>query len=141
MNDKGNYEERYQSLLKDFQSLQEEYKTIKELRSDTMGAIELFKRLQTESSEREKVYRHQIAKLQSDKKNLHKDRTHLTKQLLSKHRDMIILNSEIEKFRDYDDYESRLDKANLLAIDKILIIFDYFIDRLVTPTQSNLSNL
>lgn len=111
MNDKGNYAEKYETLQKDLISLQEENKTLKDLRQDTMGAIELFRKLQTESSEREKVYRHQIAKLQSDKKNLHKDRTHLTKQLLSKHRDMIILNSEIEKFRDYDDYDSRLDSA------------------------------
>lgn len=106
---KGDFESKYQNVLQENNSLQEENKTLKELRNDTVDAIELFKRLQSESSDREKSYRQQIAKLQSDKRNLHKDRTHLTKQLLSKHRDMIILNSEIEKFRNYDDYESRLD--------------------------------
>lgn len=109
-------------MEKDLNSLQTENKTLKDLRSDTMGAIELFRRLQTESSEREKAYRHQIAKLQSDKKNLHKDRSHLTKQLLSKHRDMIILNSEIEKFRDYDDYDSRLDSDRQYSVE--IIDFD-----------------
>jgi len=69
-------------------------------------AIEIFKKLQEESNDREKSYQTQIAKLQTDKRNLHKDRTRLTKQLLSKHRDMIILNSEIDKFKDSDYEES-----------------------------------
>lgn len=106
---KDDLESKYHNVLKDNNQLQEENRTLKELRCDTVDAIEIFKRLQSEGSEREKSYRAQIAKLQSDKRNLHKDRTHLTKQLLSKHRDMVILNSEVEKFRDYDDYESRLD--------------------------------
>lgn len=106
---KDDLESKYHNILKDYSQLQEENRTLKELRCDTVDAIEIFKRLQSEGSEREKSYRAQIAKLQSEKRNLHKDRTHLTKQLLSKHRDMVILNSEVEKFRDYDDYESRLD--------------------------------
>ncbi|CRL00697.1 CLUMA_CG013956, isoform C [Clunio marinus] len=63
--------------------------------------------LQEESAVRENCYQQQIKKLTIDKRNLHKDRTNLTKQLLGKHRDMIILNSEIEKFRDPSDYETK----------------------------------
>jgi chromosome segregation ATPase len=98
---------KYQNLVADYNKLIEENRTLYEIKNDTISAIEIFKKLQEESNEREKAYEQQIAKLQSDKGNLHKDRSRLTKQLLGKHRDMIILNSEIDKFRDHDDYDSR----------------------------------
>ena len=97
---------KYQSLVSDYNKLIDENRTLYEIKNDTISAIEIFKKLQDESLEREKSYKVQIAKLQSDKRNLHKDRSRLTKQLLGKHRDMIILNSEIDKFRDPEDYES-----------------------------------
>lgn len=98
---------RYQNLEADYNKLLEEHQSLYDIKKDTMAAIDIFKKLQTESAEREKTYQMHIAKLQADKKNLHMDRTRLTKQLLEKHRDMIILNSEIDKFRHSDDYESR----------------------------------
>lgn len=106
-NDKDDLESRYEKLVSDYNKLIDENRTLYEIKNDTISAIEIFKSLQEESNEREKAYQNQIGKLQCDKRNLHKDRTRLTKQLLSKHRDMIILNSEIDKFRDVDDYESK----------------------------------
>lgn len=103
-NENVDLQTKHQNLAEDFNKLLEENQT---LTKDTMAAIEIFKKLQTESSDREKTYQIHISKLQTDKKNLHMDRTRLTKQLLEKHRDMIILNSEIDKFRHSDDYESR----------------------------------
>lgn len=97
---------RYQNLQADYNKLLDEHRSLYDIKKDTMVAIEIFKKLQVESAEREKTYQVHIAKLQTDKKNLHIDRTRLTKQLLEKHRDMIILNSEIDKFRHSDDYES-----------------------------------
>lgn len=96
---------KYESLIKDYNKLIDENRTLYEIKNDTIQAIEIFKKLQVESVEREKVFEAQIARLTVDKRNLHRDRTRLTKQLLEKHRDMIILNSEIGKFRDdlYDD--------------------------------------
>lgn len=108
-NDNEDLQTKYQNLISDYNKLIDENRTLYEIKNDTISAIEIFKKLQEESNEREKCYEHQIAKLQTDKRNLHKDRTRLTKQLLSKHRDMIILNSEIDKFRDADDYNSRWD--------------------------------
>lgn len=98
---------KYQNLVTDFNRLVEENRTLVVMKNDTISAIELFKKLQEENIAREKSYKIQIEKLLNDKRNLHKDRTRLTKQLLSKHRDMIILNSEIDKFRHSDDYESK----------------------------------
>lgn len=106
-NDNVDLQTKYQNLVDDFNKLLEENQTLYEIKKDTMAAIEIFKKLQSESSDREKTYQIHISKLQTDKKNLHMDRTRLTKQLLEKHRDMIILNSEIDKFRHSDDYESR----------------------------------
>ena len=106
-NENVDLQTKYQNLVDDFNKLLEENQTLYEIKKDTMAAIEIFKKLQSESSDREKTYQHHISKLQTDKKNLHMDRTRLTKQLLEKHRDMIILNSEIDKFRHSDDYESR----------------------------------
>ena len=106
-NDKEDLHLKYQTLVSDYNKLIDENRTLYEIKNDTISAIEIFKNLQQESNEREKCYEQQIAKLQSDKRNLHKDRSRLTKQLLNKHRDMIILNSEIDKFRDHDDYETR----------------------------------
>lgn len=105
-NDSEDLHSKYQNLVTDYNKLIDENRTLYEIKNDTISAIEIFKKLQDESNEREKSYQIQIAKLQSDKRNLHKDRSRLTKQLLGKHRDMIILNSEIDKFRDPDDYES-----------------------------------
>lgn len=105
--DNADLQTKYQDLVSDYNKLIEENRALYEIKNDTISAIEIFKKLQEESTEREKSYQHQITKLQLDKRNLHKDRSHLTKQLLSKHRDMIILNSEIDKFRDPDDYDSR----------------------------------
>lgn len=98
---------KYHHLSLDFDKLVEENRTLHEIKNDTIAAIEIFKKLQSECEVREKSYHTQIAKLQIDKRNLHKDRTRLTKQLLGKHRDMIILNSEIDKFKHPEDYESR----------------------------------
>ncbi|XP_070499007.1 putative leucine-rich repeat-containing protein DDB_G0290503 isoform X4 [Chironomus tepperi] len=98
---------KYQHLLADYNKLVEENRTLCGMKNDTISAIELFKKLQDENLAREKSYKIQIEKLLNDKRSLHKDRTRLTKQLLSKHRDMIILNSEIDKFRHSEDYESR----------------------------------
>lgn len=98
---------KYQSLVIDYNKLIDENRTLCEIKNDTIAAIEIFKKLHEESNEREKCYEQQLSKLQLDKSNLHKDRSRLTKQLLSKHRDMIILNSEIDKFRDPQDYECR----------------------------------
>lgn len=108
-NDNEDLQARYQNLVSDYNKLIDENRTLYEIKTDTISAIEIFKNLQEESNEREKCYEQQVEKLQSDKRNLHKDRSRLTKQLLNKHRDMIILNSEIDKFRDHDDYESRWD--------------------------------
>lgn len=98
---------KYEHLLEDYNKLVEENRTLCGMKNDTISAIELFKKLQDENLTREKSYKIQIEKLLNDKRSLHKDRTRLTKQLLSKHRDMIILNSEIDKFRHSEDYESR----------------------------------
>lgn len=98
---------KYQNLVADYNKLIDENRTLCEIKNDTIAAIEIFKKLHEESNEREKCYEQQLSKLQMDKTNLHKDRSRLTKQLLSKHRDMIILNSEIDKFRDPQDYECR----------------------------------
>lgn len=106
-NEKEGLQSKYQKLVSDYNKLIEENRTLYEIKNDTISAIEIFKSLQEESNERDKVYQQQIAKLQMDKRHLHTDRTRLTKQLLGKHRDMIILNSEIDKFRDPRDYESR----------------------------------
>lgn len=106
-NENVDLQTKYNNLVDDFDKLLEENRTLYEIKKDTVSAIEIFKKLQSESAEREKTYQLHIAKLQTDKKNLHMDRTRLTKQLLEKHRDMIILNSEIDKFRHSDDYESR----------------------------------
>lgn len=106
-NDQEDLQTKYNNLVADFNKLIEENRALYEIKSDTISAIEIFKKLQEESAEREKAYQTQIAKLQLDKRNLHKDRSRLTKQLLNKHRDMIILNSEIDKFRDVDDYDTR----------------------------------
>lgn len=95
---------KYENLIKDYNKLIDENRTLYEIKNDTIQAIEIFKKLQSESTAREKVYEAQIAKLTVDKRNLHRDRTRLTKQLLEKHRDMIILNSEIGKFsHDHED--------------------------------------
>lgn len=107
-NEKEGLQSKYQKLVSDYNKLIEENRTLYEIKNDTISAIEIFKSLQEESNERDKLYQQQIAKLQMDKRHLHSDRTRLTKQLLGKHRDMIILNSEIDKFRDPRDYESRL---------------------------------
>lgn len=104
-NENVDLQAKYQTLVSDYNKLIDENQMLYEIKNDTISAIEIFKKLQDESTEREKVYQQQIAKLQTDKRNLHKDRTRLTTQLLHKHRDMIILNSEIDKFKDndYDD--------------------------------------
>lgn len=106
-NDNEDLQSKYQNLASDYNKLIDENRTLYEIKNDTISAIEIFKKLQDESNDREKSYQQQISKLQLDKRNLHKDRSRLTKQLLNKHRDMIILNSEIEKFRDPEDYDSR----------------------------------
>lgn len=106
-NEKEGLQSKYQKLVSDYNKLIEENRTLYEIKNDTISAIEIFKSLQEESNDRDKLYQQQIAKLQMDKRHLHSDRTRLTKQLLGKHRDMIILNSEIDKFRDPRDYESR----------------------------------
>lgn len=106
-NDNEDLQSKYQKLVADYNRLIEENRTLYEIKNDTIQAIEIFKSLQEESTEREKAYQQQIGKLQMDKRHLHMDRTRLTKQLLNKHRDMIILNQEIDKFRDPRDYESR----------------------------------
>lgn len=98
---------KYQTLASDYNKLIEENRALCEIKADTITAIEIFKKLQAESAERERAYQNHIAKLTVDKKNLYKDRTQLTTHLLNKHRDMIILNSEIDKFRNHQDYESR----------------------------------
>lgn len=108
-NENEDLQSKYQTLASDYNKLIDENRTLYEIKNDTISAIEIFKKLQDESNDREKSYQQQIAKLQLDKRNLHKDRSRLTKQLLNKHRDMIILNSEIEKFRDPEDYDSRWD--------------------------------
>lgn len=113
-NENEDLQTKYQGLVSDYNKLIEENRTLYEIKNDTIQAIEIFKNLQEESNEREKCYEQQIAKLQSDKRNLHKDRSRLTKQLLNKHRDMIILNSEIDKFRDHDDYDSRYVEQHLM---------------------------
>jgi chromosome segregation ATPase len=105
-NDKDDLQTRYHTLVGDYNKLIDENRTLCEIKNDTISAIEIFKNLQEESTKRERLYQSQIAKLTVDKSKLHKDRSHLTKQLLSKHRDMIILNSEIDKFREPEDYES-----------------------------------
>lgn len=112
-NDNEDLQTKYQNLVSDYNKLIDENRTLYEIKNDTISAIEIFKKLQEESNEREECYEHQIGKLQIDKRNLHKDRSRLTKQLLSKHRDMIILNSEIDKFRDPDDYDSRWDSNRI----------------------------
>lgn len=106
-NENEDLQTKYQNLVSDYNKLIDENRTLYEIKNDTISAIEIFKKLQEESTEREKSYQQQIGKLQLDKRNLHKDRSRLTKQLLNKHRDMIILNSEIDKFRDPDDYDNR----------------------------------
>ena len=98
---------KYDKLYLDYNKLIEENRTLVDMKNDTISALEIFRKLQSENNAREKSYKIQIEKLLNDKRNLHKDRTRLTKQLLSKHRDMIILNSEVDKFRTSDDYESR----------------------------------
>lgn len=107
---------KYEVLVSDYNKLIDENRTLYEIKNDTIQAIEIFKKLQEESTERERAYQSQIGKLTTDKRNLHKDRTRLTKQLLNKHRDMIILNSEIDKFKDdnSDDQISRYVKLNWL---------------------------
>lgn len=105
-NDKDDLLTQYQTLVGDYNKLIDENRTLCEIKNDTISAIEIFKKLQEESAKRESLYQSQISKLTMDKTKLHKDRSHLTKQLLSKHRDMIILNSEIDKFREPEDYES-----------------------------------
>jgi chromosome segregation ATPase len=107
-NENEDLQTKYQNLVSAYNKLIDENQKLYEIKHDTISAIEIFKKLQDESLEREKAYKIQIAKLQSDKRNLHKDRSRLTKQLLGKHRDMIILNSEIDKFREPEDYESML---------------------------------
>ncbi|KAG5676690.1 hypothetical protein PVAND_006506 [Polypedilum vanderplanki] len=107
LNSTEDLQTRYQQLSDNFNKLLDENRTLYEIKNDTISAIEIFKKLQDECNEREKAYQIQISKLQTDKRNLHKDRTRLTKQLLGKHRDMIILNSELDKFRHSEDYESR----------------------------------
>jgi chromosome segregation ATPase len=107
MHSNDDLQTKHQNLVDDYNRMLEENRTLYEIKNDTIAAIEIFKKLQEESTEREKSYQLQIAKLTSEKRNLHKDRTRLTKQLLGKHRDMIILNSEIDKFRNPDDYDSR----------------------------------
>lgn len=104
-NDNEDLQAKYQNLVSNYNKIIDENRTLYEIKNDTIAALEIFKHLQDENNEREKLYSQQISKLQNDKKNLHKDRTRLTKQLLNKHRDMIILNSEIDKFRDPDDYK------------------------------------
>lgn len=106
-NENEGLQSKYQTLVSDYNRLIDENRTLYDIKNDTIQAIEIFKSLQSESGEREKAYQQQVAKLQIDKRHLHMDRTRLTKELLSKHRDMIILNSEIDKFRDPRDYESR----------------------------------
>lgn len=103
--DKNDLQTKYQTLVSEYNRLIDENRTLCEIKNDTISAIEIFKKLQEESMTREQLYQSQISKLTLDKSKLHKDRSHLTKQLLSKHRDMIILNSEIDKFRDPEDYE------------------------------------
>lgn len=98
---------KYENLQANFNRLVDENRMLCQMKNDTIAALELFKKLQEDNLERETSYKVQIEKLLNDKRNLHKDRTRLTKQLLSKHRDMIILNSEIDKFRNSEDYESR----------------------------------
>lgn len=110
-NENEDLQSKYQSLVCDFNKVVDENRTLYEIKNDTMSAIEIFKKLQDESNDREKCYQQELTKLQSDKRNLHKDRTRLTKQLLSKHRDMIILNSEIDKFRDPEDFESMCEET------------------------------
>lgn len=105
-NENEDLQSKYQNLVSDYNKVIDENRTLYEIKNDTISAIEIFKKLQDESNDREKSYQQQLTKLHSDKRNLHKDRTRLTKQLLSKHRDMIILNSEIDKFRDPEDFES-----------------------------------
>lgn len=96
---------KYENLVKDYNKLIDENRTLYELKNDTIQAIEIFKKLQQESTEREVAFHKEIAKLTIDKRNLHKDRTRLTKLLLEKHRDMIILNSEIGKYSRLDSYD------------------------------------
>lgn len=107
MSDTEDLQSKYDNLLANYNRLVDENNTLCEMKNDTIAALDVFKKLQDENLVREKTYKVQIEKLLNDKRNLHKDRTRLTKQLLSKHRDMIILNSEIDKFRSTDDYESR----------------------------------
>lgn len=98
---------KYENLQSAYNKLVDENRTICDMKNDTIAALDIFKKLQDENLAREKSYKVQIEKLLNDKRNLHKDRTGLTKQLLSKHRDMIILNSEIDKFRNAEDFESK----------------------------------
>ena len=96
----------FENLIKDYNKLLDENRALFEIKNDTISAIEIFKKLQAESQEREKTYQSQISKLTSDKHNLHLDRTKLTKQMVSMHRDIIILNSELDKFADTRSHRS-----------------------------------
>lgn len=138
--DKDDLQTKYQTLVSEYNKLIDENRTLYEIKNDTIAAIEIFKKLQDESIDREKSYQIQIAKLQSDKRNLHKDRSRLTKQLLSKHRDMIILNSEIDKFRDVDDYESKWVEVDSWLDLEISNTF-HSSDQTAIKTHSNPSNL
>lgn len=124
-NENEGLQSKYHKLVADYNKLIDENRTLYEIKNDTISALEIFKNLQEESSVREKAYEKHIGKLQLDKRHLHMDRTRLTKQLLSKHRDMIILNSEIDKFRDPRDYESKLviHSHSLLSIFLTILIF------------------
>lgn len=78
-NENEDLQQKYQNLVSDYNKLIDENRTLYEIKNDTIAAIEIFKKLQEESTEREKSYQQQIGKLQLDKRNLHKDRSRLTK--------------------------------------------------------------
>lgn len=81
-NETQDLQSKYQNLMSDYNKLVDENRTLYEIKNDTISAIEIFKKVQDENNDRERCYQQQLAKVQSDKRNLHKDRTRLTKQLL-----------------------------------------------------------
>ena len=119
----------YESLVKEYNKLIDENRALLEIKNDTISAIEIFKKLQDESVDREKAYKTQIEKLTNDKRNLHLDRTKLTKQMVGMHRDMIILNSELDKFTDTRSHRSSYNSLQQTSFQPVFYPSDLNIAR------------
>ncbi|XP_055710361.1 girdin-like isoform X2 [Phlebotomus papatasi] len=91
---------RYQTLQKDYEELQNEYKLLLEIKAQTEIILENMKMWENEHEEREKIIQKKISKQSEHINTLLDDRKMLIMKINTMHQDIVVLNSERQKYED-----------------------------------------